>query len=91
MNINGLEFVNTCDACPEQYDVYDENHNMVGYVRLRWGGVSCKYPDVNGEVIYVASVSDDGWAGMFDSKEQRLHHLTSISNEIIKRIKVDRK
>lgn len=90
MNIKGLEFNRTCSACPEQYDVYDDDHNIVGYVRLRWGGITCEYPDVFGEVIYTASVSEDGWAGMFDSEEQRLLHLTAIADRIIEKIKIDK-
>ena len=31
MEIKGLNFVRTCDACPEQYDVYDKNNNIVKY------------------------------------------------------------
>lgn len=31
-----LEFKQTCFACPEQYDVYDDFY-QVGYVRLRNG------------------------------------------------------
>lgn len=87
MNIKGLEFDKTCSACPEQYDVYDEYHNIIGYVRLRWGGIICEYPNVFGEVIYTASVSKDGWAGMFDSEEQRIHHLSAIADKIIEKIK----
>ena len=30
------DFVLTCRACPEQYDVYDVNLK-VAYVRMRWG------------------------------------------------------
>ena len=32
--IEGLKFVCTCGACPEQYDVFD-GEEMAGYVRLR--------------------------------------------------------
>lgn len=87
MNIKGLEFVKTCSACPEQYDVYDEYHSIVGYVRLRWGNLTCEYPDVGGELIYSASIDGDGWAGMFDSEEQRLFYLTTIADKIIEKIK----
>lgn len=46
MKIKGLQFIQTCGACPEQYDVLDKSGNTVGYVRLRWGGLTCEYPDV---------------------------------------------
>lgn len=32
-----LDFRQTCFACPEQYDVFDDNHNYIAYVRLRHG------------------------------------------------------
>lgn len=89
LNIKGLEFNRTCSACPEQYDVYDDNHNLVGYVRLRWGDITCEYPDVFGDVIYSASVSKDGLAGMFDSEEQRRYHLSAIADRIIEKIKTE--
>lgn len=88
MKIRDLEFVKTCPACPEQYDVYDEHHNIVGYIRLRWGGLICEYPDVFGELIYTASVGEDGLGGMFDSEEQRMYHLTTIADKIIEKIKM---
>lgn len=86
MVINGLNFVQICGACPEQYDVYNENQNIVGYVRLRWGVLSCEYPDVNGEVIYHANVGD-GWTESFDSQEDRNYYLNAIANLILDKIK----
>lgn len=85
MNIKGLEFENCGTFCPEQYDVWDENGNMVGYVRLRWGGLTCEYPDVGGEYIYHASIGD-GWTGGFEDDEQRMFHLNAIANKILERI-----
>lgn len=82
MEFSGLTFHITCRACPEQYDVYDKNNQQVGYVRLRWGCVTCEVPDVFGEVIYSASVGN-GWTGMFENDEQRNFHLRSIANAIL--------
>lgn len=50
MIIKGLNFIETRSACPEQYEVKDEQENMVGYVRLRYGGLTCEYSDVSVEV-----------------------------------------
>lgn len=86
MIVKGLDFRCTCDACPEQYDVYDNNNNIVGYVRLRFGSLTCDYPDVNGKEIYYASVGN-GWNGCFNSDSQRRVHLTKIADEIIKKIR----
>lgn len=84
MKIKGLQFIQTCGACQEQYDVLDKSGNTVGYVRLRWGGLTCEYPDVFGEIIYSATIGD-GWTGMFESEEQRISHLNMIADKIIER------
>lgn len=86
MQIGDLLFVRTCSACPEQYDVYDPNDHLVGYVRLRWGSLYCSYPDVDGEIIYEAAVGD-GWTGCFQSEEQRHEHLRNIAECISNRLK----
>lgn len=85
MIIKGLNFKCTCSACPEQYDVFDNNENIVGYVRLRWGRLTCEYPDVDGELIYEASIGD-GYRGIFESEKQRLRHLNNIADRILEKI-----
>ena len=85
MNIKGLYFYLTCSACPEQYDVENSYGNLVGYVRLRWGTLSCEYPNVGGEVIYTASIGD-GLTGCFESDEQRTKHLNNIADKILEKI-----
>lgn len=85
MRIKGLYFCKTCGACPEQYDVYDDHENIVGYVRLRWGGLTCEYPDVGGKLIYEASVGD-GWCGKFENENQRLRYLNNIADRILEKI-----
>ena len=83
--IKGLDFVCTCFACPEQYDVYDYKEKIVGYVRLRYGNLTCKYPDIGGELIYEASIGD-GLCGRFESDKQRMNHLNKIAVKIIKKM-----
>lgn len=85
MNIKGLNFKCTCFACPEQYDVFDNDENIVGYIRLRWGNLTCEYPDVGGELIYCANIGD-GWTGGFESEEQRVLYLNNIADNILDRI-----
>ena len=85
MIIKGLNFKCTCSGCPEQYDVFDSNDNIVGYVRLRWGGLTCEYPDVGGKLIYEASVGD-GWCGIFENESQRIRHLNNIADKILEKI-----
>lgn len=85
MEIKGLCFYKTCWACPEQYDVYDDKEKIVGYVRLRWGRLTCEYPDVGGELIYDADIGDS-WCGEFDNDEQRQFHLMAIADKILERM-----
>ena len=85
MKIKGLYFDQTCFASPEQYDVYDDCENKVGYVRLRWGSLTCEYPWSGGEEIYYASIGD-GWTGVFQNEQQRKYHLTMIANKILEKI-----
>jgi hypothetical protein len=77
--INGLRFVMTCIACPEQYDVFDGSGKQVGYVRLRHGELRCDYPDCGGETIYEVDPAGDG---CFDTDEERDYHLKEIALRI---------
>ena len=82
--LNGLKFVMTCPACPEQYEVFN-GAVQVGYVRLRHGFLRCDYPDHGGETVYEASPDGDG---CFNSEKERLTHLTHISlilNSVIRK------
>lgn len=80
MIIEGLDFKKTCDACPEQYDVF-KGDKLVGYVRLRWGVLSCRYPDYEGDEIYSESF-DDGWQGEFEDDNERNKYLIIIAKEL---------
>lgn len=85
MIIKGLNFIETCSACPEQYNVKDEQGNMVGYVRLRYGGLTCEYPDVGGELIY-SQYFDNDWMRCFESDEQCESYLSIIADKILEKI-----
>lgn len=78
---DGLQFVETCFACPEQYDVFDENHKLVGYVRLRYGNLTCEYPDCGGELIYEHTFPTDDLKGSFEENE-RYNYLGLIAKLI---------
>jgi len=54
----GLLFVQTCGACPEQYDVYKRNRR-VGYIRLRHG-YFCVTDKILGHTLYDAYPKGDG-------------------------------
>lgn len=83
--LNCINFVGTCSACPEQYDCYivdtEGKKLQVGYVRLRWGNLSCAFPDVGGELVYGHSFGD-GFKGCFDNETERLDYLEIISINI---------
>lgn len=79
-----FEFIETCGACPEQYDVFLEG-KQVGYVRLRWGRLRCDYPDVGGETIY-SYYWEDAWLGEFPNDEEREFHLEKIAFYLYNRI-----
>lgn len=78
--VNGLNFVETCHACPEQYDVFDDHGNLVGYVRLRHGGLYAECPYCGGEMVYEAYPEGDG---CFIDEMERSFHLNAISEKII--------
>lgn len=79
--INDLNFVLTCSACPEQYDVFDKKGAQVGYVRFRWGHLTCECPDVGGVVVYETNFDDD-LQGCFQDEDTRCHFLEEIANAI---------
>lgn len=62
MEILGYRLVRTCEACPEQYDVFDSEGKQVGYLRLRHGTFRVWYPDCIGDekMIYAANPRGDG-------------------------------
>lgn len=81
MKIGKYEFKKTCDACPEQYDVFDPDGKQVAYVRLRWGGLYASCPDVGGTIVYEADAGGhDG--GCFKSDSERMRHLRKIAERI---------
>lgn len=55
-----IKLVQTCGACPEQYDAYDGDKQVVGYLRLRWGYFTVRCPNSEGEVVFEARPEGDG-------------------------------
>lgn len=70
-----LTLVKTCDSCPEQYDVYD-NDRKIGYMRLRHGWFSVDYC---GKHVYEASPRGDG--GFYS--EERTRYLNEGCRAIL--------
>lgn len=78
-----LEFklVQTCMACPEQYDAYFDGVK-VAYLRLRHGHFYVQFP-YDGQVIYEADPKGDG---CFDDDE-RGHYLGEAVRAILEVMK----
>ena len=80
-HVNGYDFVCTCHACPEQYDVYKGNYtrgNRVAYIRKRWGYLAV-YPVINyvvdwDNIIYEES-EDDKYNGTIDNKAETFNKI----------------
>ena len=70
-------FLKTCEACPEQYDIYTKSGQQVGYVRLRWGELRVDYPKCGCDTIYSYKF-EDNMKGGFDSQEERDKFLLDI-------------
>lgn len=68
-----MRLVKTCDCSPEQYDVY-HGKQQVGYLRLRWGRFSARYPNVGGVVVYSHDFPDD-MLGQFPDETTRGLHI----------------
>lgn len=68
---NGFELKRTCEACPEQYEIF-KNGKQVAYYRLRHGEFRVDTPDHFGETILEAEPIGDG---IFNTDE-RLIYLT---------------
>ena len=74
---SNLRLVETCGACPEQYDVFD-GEKLVGYLRLRHGYFQARFGDVDGPVVYDAHTRGDG---MFE-RDEREYHLEKAKSAI---------
>lgn len=60
-----IRLVQTCGACPEQYDAFhSETGDKIGYLRLRHGYFRAEY---KGTIVYDAEPRGDG---CFDSDER---------------------
>jgi len=83
---NGYDFVCTCHACPEQYDVYKgdyKNGNRVAYVRKRWGHLvvhPVKNYEINWHFIIYEESDSDAYNGMIDNKNETFEKITNILN-----------
>jgi hypothetical protein len=73
--IDGCRVVLTCSACPEQYDVY-QNDVQIGYLRLRHGYFRADYPDCGSRTVYEAEPAGDG---MFEEHERERYLAEAVA------------
>ena len=79
--VDEYRFVQTCMACPEQYDVYiDGSDEMVAYVRLRWGILTCTVPDAGGREVYQHKFEKQ--IGNFNNDEERETFFIEIADRL---------
>lgn len=78
-----INLIQTCGACPEQYDAFDKEGKQVGYLRLRHGCFTVEYPSCGGETVYIAEPIGDG---IFEL-EERDFYLKQAKKAIRKAIK----
>jgi hypothetical protein len=64
-----VRLVQTCGACPEQYDAFIGDR-IVGYLRLRHGYFYVECPDCGGSRVYESRTKGDG---IFDEDERDYH------------------
>lgn len=82
-----MKLVRTCEACPEQYDVFSGDRK-VGYLRLRWGSFTASMGSrITDKMVYCADIGDNGMAGIFESDEQRAFHLNAAMEAIRQELK----
>jgi hypothetical protein len=65
--IAGYKLVCTCPACPEQYDLFDQDGKKMGYLRLRHGWFRADAPCCGVDTVYESHPKGDG---MFDDDER---------------------
>lgn len=80
MQSKEVKLVQTNDGFPEQYDAYDAENRIIGYIRLRWGYFSVTCPDCEGEEVLCDS-SVNGW-GFFNSNSARKKSLRKAKAQI---------
>jgi hypothetical protein len=66
----GWWLVNTCEACPEQYELVDQHGEKRAYMRLRGGYFQVTCPWVGGDVVLEHTFEWDDLKGRFDSDER---------------------
>lgn len=84
----------TCECCPEQYWAYKGSH-IIGYIRLRWGRLTCDYLP-NGRLTHndirvlnkaFNERANDKYKGSFDTEEEREYWLSKCKEALLNKYK----
>lgn len=78
ITIGKFIFNKTCEAWPEQYDVYKDG-KQIAYIRLRLGNLTVRVPDVDGKLIYHKNFGENSMKGYFNTQDERMKYLTKIA------------
>ena len=70
----------TCIACPEQYNVYDNDYHYLGYIRLRHGRLT--FTDTKNNLLFSKNFHKDPYKGSFNSETEKYKYLFTILEEI---------
>lgn len=73
-DIKVTKIVQTCSACPSQWDMWDEKENYY-YIRYRWGQLRVDSP--HGNTIFRKTLDESGWDGVLSTEDmqQILSHM----------------
>lgn len=80
----------TCECCPEQYWAH-KGSRIIGYIRLRWGHLTCDYLPkgklTNNDIrvydkIFNERVNDN-FKGSFDTEEEREYWLNKCKEALL--------
>jgi len=71
------DLIQTCSACPSQWEARTETDNRPVYIRFRWGYLSIRVGEpgkaiedaVQGREIYGAELGKDEWNGVIGWEE----------------------
>ncbi len=83
--INGYTMIQTCPACPEQYDVIHKN-DLVGYIKLRGGRLRVMTPyciPYECDVTLIHEFKNHELKGCFDNDTERMYYLNKAMRIII--------
>ena len=88
--VNIITLEQTCKCCPEQYWAYKDSH-IIGYIRLRWGHLTCDYLPKgkltdNDIRVYDKTFNErtnDNFKGSFDTEEEREYLLSKCKEALL--------